>query len=440
MYRFTTALLDAAGLLVWFVLVGLWRFEDLRISNPEYYNYYLQLWILAGVSWFAVGSWAGVYRYRSGLEQRNVTAQVLQAALAQFAVLAVLVVGLKGYYYSRIFLATFFSVFYLWAWITRLLLVMYLRGQLAQGRWQRRFLLLGEHPTALELLHLLEARPELGWRCVERSNAHEPNVQAGQGFEEIVCAFPPSTSAYENWRLWAEKHGKRFRYIPDMGAHYAGGMSMETLEGIPVFAEREEPLTLWTNALLKRSFDLIVALFATLILLSWFLPFAALVIALGGGGSPFFIQERVGYGGTPFRVYKLRTLHPQTQKANFFQRQLRQLGLDELPQLLNVLAGQMSLVGPRPHTPGDDQNYGALVRAYRIRHWAKPGMTGLAQSRGLRGGGEAAAHALLEERIRADVYYIENWSVLLDIRILLETVLRTLFYPSSLHYNEKNAE
>lgn len=112
---------------------------------------------------------------------------------------------------------------------------------------------------------------------------------------------------------------------------------------------------------------------------------------------------------------------------------MRKLGIDELPQLFNVLAGQMSLIGPRPHKEGDGFNYAAKIRQYKIRHWAKPGLTGLAQTRGLRGGNAAADKGLLEARIRADIYYIENWSVLLDIRLLLETVIRTVFLPSSLH-------
>ena len=92
-----------------------------------------------------------------------------------------------------------------------------------------------------------------------------------------------------------------------------------------------------------------------------------------------------------------------------------------------------SLVGPRPHTSGDGIAYSKMVQSYRVRYWTKPGLTGLAQIRGLRGGGDSARKELLELRIRADVYYIENWSLLLDLRILIETVLRTLLAPSSLH-------
>ncbi len=165
-YRILTLTTDLLLIVGLFAAVGWWRFEDLRISNPEYYNYYLQLWVLTGVSWLVVGRWSGSFTYTAGLEQRNVTGQLLQAALAQFAILAIIVVGLKGYYYSRLFLAVFFSAFYAFAWLSRLFYVAYLRRQMAAGKWQRRFYLLGNHATADAFIALTTHRPELGWTYV----------------------------------------------------------------------------------------------------------------------------------------------------------------------------------------------------------------------------------------------------------------------------------
>jgi lipopolysaccharide/colanic/teichoic acid biosynthesis glycosyltransferase len=429
-YRLLTIITDVALILGLFALVGWWRFEDLRISNPEYYNYYLQLWVLTGVSWIAVGRWSGSFTYTAGLEQRNVTAQLLQAALAQFAILAIIVVGLKGYYYSRLFLVAFFAAFYTLAWISRLLFVNYLRRQMAAGKWQRKFYLVGEHSTSSAFLTLVEARPELGWSCAGKHKEELPK-ESGP-IEEVICAASPASNTFKSAELWAEQRGIRFRYLPDMGPDYAGQMNMSTLEGIPIFSQRKEPLLLWSNVLLKRLFDIVFALLAIVLLLSWIFPLSALLLLISGI-SPLFIQERVGLSGKPFKVVKFRTMKPSSGTSNALQRWMRKMGWDELPQLWNVLMGHMSLVGPRPHTVEDVDVYSALVKNYRIRHWAKPGMTGLAQSRGLRGGGPGADEALLKERIRADVYYIENWSLLLDIRVILETLVRTIFYPSSLH-------
>jgi len=168
-----------------------------------------------------------------------------------------------------------------------------------------------------------------------------------------------------------------------------------------------------------------------LFVLSWLLPIILLLQVLTGTIKPLFIQQREGLSGRTFSVWKFRTMNADGA-SNAFQRWMRRTGVDELPQLFNVLIGQMSLIGPRPHTPGDGADYYQKVSTYKIRYWAKPGLTGLAQTRGLRGGGAAATDELLEERIRADVYYIENWSLVLDLRILIETVVRTLFVPSTL--------
>jgi lipopolysaccharide/colanic/teichoic acid biosynthesis glycosyltransferase len=166
--------------------------------------------------------------------------------------------------------------------------------------------------------------------------------------------------------------------------------------------------------------------------LSWLFPLLGILLLFSGAGNPWFIQEREGLQGRPFKVLKFKTMNHEGQ-SNALQSWMRKTGIDEIPQLLNVLLGQMSLVGPRPHTSGDGIAYSKMVQSYRVRYWTKPGLTGLAQIRGLRGGGDSARKELLELRIRADVYYIENWSLLLDLRILIETVLRTLLAPSSLH-------
>ena len=224
----------------------------------------------------------------------------------------------------------------------------------------------------------------------------------------------------------------RFRYIPNMGLNYNGKLFMESLEGFPLFSERNDPLSKGLNKAIKRLFDIIFTIIGMVLVLSWIMPLFAIILIISGAGFPFFTQQREGLEGKKFTVLKFRTIDSKGT-SNSIQRWMRKLGIDELPQLFNVLAGQMSLIGPRPHTQGDGFNYAAEIRQYKVRQWAKPGLTGLAQTRGLRGREAGADKVLLEARIHADIYYIENWSLLLDIRLLIETVLRTVFFPSSLH-------
>jgi lipopolysaccharide/colanic/teichoic acid biosynthesis glycosyltransferase len=431
-FRLGTLVIDGVLIVCLFVAVSYWRFADLRISNPEYYNYYLQLFVLTFVSWYASGRWARTFTYSSGLEQRNVLANVLRGAIAQFAILSIIVVGLKGYYYSRLFLGTYFGLLYGTAIMYRLLFVQFLRNQMAKGRWQRTFILVGNHGTAKALIDLVKLRPDLG---LQHHGTLDIEALQNQDFpkaQELVCALAPSTNEYVVAQDYALKQGMRFRYLPDMGPNYVGQLFLESLEGFPLFSERKDPLSNGLNKVIKRLFDVTFTVLGIVLVLSWILPLFAIILVISGAGFPFFTQRREGLEGRKFTVIKFRTINSKGS-SNAIQRWMRKLGIDELPQLFNVLVGQMSLIGPRPHTEGDGFNYAAKIRQYKIRHWAKPGLTGLAQTRGLRGGEAAADQGLLEARIRADIYYIENWSLLLDMRLLLETVLRTVFLPTSLH-------
>ncbi|HCP41621.1 MAG TPA: hypothetical protein DIT65_07490, partial [Cryomorphaceae bacterium] len=430
-FRLGTLLIDGVLLLTLFVALGLWRFDDLRISNPEYYNYYLQLLVLTLVSWYGAGRWAGMFSYTSGLEQRNVLANIVRGALGQMAILAVIVVGLKGYYYSRLFLATYFSLFYTSVIIYRLIFVQFLRNQMAKGKWQRNFIIAGTHSTTEALVNLVAVRPELGWRYAGTVASKELLGHNALNAQDLICGYPPSSKEYSAAQQYALEQGMRFRFLPEMGVNYAGELFLESLEGIPLFSERKEPLSNWTNKGIKRSFDILFSLLFIVSILSWALPLFAGALVLSGAGNPFFMQSREGLEGKRFTVLKLRTLKANG-KSNPLQSWMRKVGVDELPQLINVLLGQMSLVGPRPHTQGDGILYAQKIGSYKVRHWAKPGLTGLAQTRGLRGRDSAENEQLLEARIRADIYYVEHWSFLLDLRILIETIVRTVFAPSTL--------
>ncbi|MBR0696614.1 undecaprenyl-phosphate glucose phosphotransferase [Bradyrhizobium lablabi] len=186
---------------------------------------------------------------------------------------------------------------------------------------------------------------------------------------------------------------------------------------------------------LKRCMDQIFAA-ASLVLLVPFLAVITAAIRLESPGPALFLQTRVGFNGRPFKIYKFRTMStlddgPVVVQATKKDRRithlgalLRKLSIDELPQLLNVLRGEMSLVGPRPHALAHDNEYDRLIATYAIRHKMKPGITGWAQVNGLRG--ETPEIGMMERRVENDLWYIESWSLWLDIRIMLLTVIRVL--------------
>ena len=190
----------------------------------------------------------------------------------------------------------------------------------------------------------------------------------------------------------------------------------------------------------KRVLDVILSL-AALVLLSPVFILIALAIVLDSRGPVFFRQRRTGRHGKIFSIYKFRTMHVLEDGDDIVQatrndrrttavgRFLRRFSLDEFPQLLNVLKGEMSLVGPRPHAVAHDEYYLQMVPTYRFRFYAKPGITGLAQIRGFRGEVRDIAH--MEERIACDLEYIQNWSLADDIVILIKTVISLPFHRTA---------
>jgi len=186
---------------------------------------------------------------------------------------------------------------------------------------------------------------------------------------------------------------------------------------------------------LKQAIDRILAA-TSLALLAPFLAVITAAIRLESSGPAFFLQTRVGFNGRPFKIYKFRTMStlddgPVIVQATKNDRRithlgalLRKLSIDELPQLLNVLRGDMSLVGPRPHALAHDNEYDRLIATYAMRHKMKPGITGWAQVNGFRG--ETPELGMMKRRVESDLWYIESWSPWLDIRIMLLTVIRVL--------------
>ena len=185
----------------------------------------------------------------------------------------------------------------------------------------------------------------------------------------------------------------------------------------------------------KRAFDMVFATLVTLLLLSWLVPFIALLIKLESKGPVFFKQLRTGKDGSPFYCLKFRSMHT-SKDADFKQASkgdsritrigafLRKTSIDELPQFINVLKGEMSVVGPRPHMLRHTEDYSKTIHNFMDRHTVMPGITGLAQVAGHRG--ETKEVEAMVKRVNADIHYVRNWSFLLDMKIVLLTVIKAL--------------
>jgi Undecaprenyl-phosphate glucose phosphotransferase len=253
--------------------------------------------------------------------------------------------------------------------------------------------------------------------------------------DEIVLAIPwAATDLIERAEAALQVLPIPVKLVPDACiARYFGRPLFEFGPTKAVEIQRA-PLTAVQRAL-KQSLDVFLAL-AGLFLLLPSLIVVAVAIRLESPGPAFFLQSRIGFNGRPFRIFKFRTMStlddgPAVKQARRgdprvtpLGRLLRALSIDEIPQLLNVLRGEMSLIGPRPHALAHDDQYGELIATYAIRRKMKPGLTGWAQVNGCRG--ETPDVGAMQRRVERDLWYIEYWSLWLDIRILLMTIVQLL--------------
>ncbi len=259
--------------------------------------------------------------------------------------------------------------------------------------------------------------------------------------QEIYSTILPATNEIlQELVNEAEKLSIRVKFIPDFNLLFRRKVNLTLEHSIPVISFRQEPLELMSNRLIKRLFDLIFSLVVCVLLLSWLIPIISIIIKLSSKGPIFFVQKRSGRNGEEFNCFKFRTM-----KVNSFSNEqptikydsritnvgrfLRKTNLDELPQFLNVLIGDMSVVGPRPHMIKQTEEYRKLISKYMVRHFLKPGITGWAQVNGYRG---EIDKEKMESRVEYDIEYIENWNFWSDIKIILKTIFLTI-------YGDKNA-
>lgn len=248
---------------------------------------------------------------------------------------------------------------------------------------------------------------------------------------EIYGYFPKEQHDTINMMSkFCDNHLIRFYYIPAINV-FKGNMAITFMEGIPVIARREEPLRKDSNKLAKRIFDIIFSSFVLLLIFPWIFIFVSVMIKIQSPGSIFFLQERTGLDGKIFKCIKFRSMKVNNDADEIqatkndprkfpFGDFMRKTNIDELPQFINVFLGDMSVVGPRPHMLKHTAEYSKLINHFMVRHFAKPGITGLAQVSGFRG--ETRYIDQMEGRVKKDIEYIENWTFLLDLKIIVKTV------------------
>ena len=321
----------------------------------------------------------------------------------------------------------------------------------AKGVGDDRVLLIGAGEIGQMLLHKILLQPKLGYQIVgvidvgrgQRGAlptavpvlgalADVPWVIDKYGVDEVIIGLPESShQELVNIISLCEREKVGIRVFPDVFQFMASEVTIGDLGGLPLLTIRDVALQGW-KLVVKRGVDIFLS-GAGLTLLSPFMLLAALLVKLDSPGPVFYTQERMGLDAIPFKILKFRSMRidaeeqgpgwttpddPRKTKLGAF---LRRFNIDELPQLVNVLVGDMSLVGPRPERPVYVEQFRQIIPRYMDRHREKAGITGWAQVNGLRG------DTSIVERTKYDLWYIENWSIGLDITILIRTVLQTIF-------------
>ena len=301
----------------------------------------------------------------------------------------------------------------------------------------RNIMFLSSDSSTELLKNILRERKDYGFKIFEYPTKDQFDVKKLVEFwkEKSIHTLYLSSSGFANedeiYKL-AENHKVRISLVPSIAKNNFFRYDLGYIEMQPVLLRAKFPLDYLTNFTLKRTFDILFSLIVLVFICSWLFPLLMLLIKIDSKGPVFFLQKRYGYHDKVFNCLKFRTMCVndectiETTKENDKRitrigKILRKMSLDEMPQFINVLKGEMSVVGPRPHMLLVDDFYKLKIGRYSVRSLVKPGITGLAQVNGLRGD-VGNMDLNMQKRILADAFYVKNWSLSLDFIIILKTI------------------
>lgn len=336
--------------------------------------------------------------------------------------------------------------------IMRLVERMLVKRNRMEGRNTRMVTFVGDDPELLTIYERLVNNPTLGYRLggyygdnknwkfnrlgsidyfIENLQ-HPENLTFGD--EIYVCLSRRDAEKVRLISTYCDRHLIKFYYVPMSVENFGVRLRRELIDDVEVFTTYGSPLSSKGNQFVKRVFDIVLGSVFLLFTLP-LLPIVAIIIKIQSPGPIFFKQLRTGLDGKYFEMIKFRSMHPNDDADRVqatkddprkfpFGNFMRKSNIDELPQFWNVLRGEMSIVGPRPHMLAHTEMYSKMIDKFMVRHYVKPGVTGWAQVTGFRG----ETHELwqMEGRVKQDIWYMENWSIWLDIRIIWMTI-KSLF-------------
>lgn len=419
---------------------------------PEYFHTATKITVVAANFAMAIGQ----YFFKTKIHYRKisfeeVSARVTKLVLTHVAAMVILLSFLSDKPTDFKFAFVYGASVYVILMFARFFERKLLKHVRQLGRNTRSVIMIGNDPALISLYDNMIGDPTTGYRVkgyysdkiipnspqslkhlgdintlhYNMENNHDPSI------DDAFC----SLSHDENDEIarimkFCDANLVRFYYIPRMFGNYRLSLKPEMMGDTLTYTNHLEPLSITTNKLTKRLFDVTVSIISCICMIP-IIPIIAIIIKIQSPGPIFFKQERTGFAGKTFFCYKFRSMHvnkdadleqaTENDPRKFaFGNFMRKTNIDELPQFWNVLRGNMSIVGPRPHMLHHTEIYSELIDKYMVRHFCKPGITGWAQVTGFRG--ETKELWQMEERVEKDIWYIEHWTFMLDIKIIYKTI------------------
>lgn len=427
------------------------RLLDLVIINffaayfsgiPVFQDFYA---FFISCAWFIIAANLGfyeVYRYTKVIA-------ILNCTLKQAVVFLVCCFALAYFYPDRYSLYsilefTFLSVILIL--VFKLFIYFFLKKyRLIFGGNFRRVVLVGKNKSILPLKHFFDENPDYGYKLIkvfEFDLNKSELLQECFSFvlehkiDELYCSqVDLSYKQIEEFVFFADNNLKTLKFIPDQKQLLALNTTFEYYDYIPIISQRTISLDESLHYNIKRAFDIVFSTVIIVCILSWLIPVLAIIIRMDSKGPLFFMQKRNGLNNKEFNCFKFRSMEineladieqvsKNDSRITKVGKFIRKTSIDELPQFFNVLLGDMSVVGPRPHMVSHTNMYAERIDKFMVRHFIKPGITGLAQTKGFRG--EIETDKDIINRVRYDIFYIEKWSLLLDLKIIFNTIYNTL--------------
>lgn len=413
-------------------------FDELKID----FKYYL---LFQTISWLGIAlivKYYQVFRFTTPVE-------IISKLIKQFSIFLLVVIAYFPFSKTSIFsgsaIAVFIAISFSIIVTFKYFLFYYLKKyRITTGSNFRNAVIIGYTPESLKLKDVFENRKDYGYRFFGFFSDKKQNPEIKGRIEdlkdftvlnkidEIYCSLNEiSNEKLKELVEFADDNNKTIKFIPDSKEIYSKNLKVDYYELFPVLSLQKTQLHDPTVILFKRAFDIVFSLFIIIFILIWLIPIIAILIKLESKGPVFFKQGRPGLDEKEFFCFKFRSmkLNQKTEqeasrndpRVTKIGRFMRKTSIDELPQFFNVLLGDMSVVGPRPHLWSQNKDYATSIKKYMVRHYVKPGITGLAQVKGFRG--EIETDEDMINRIKYDVFYIENWSIIMDLKIILQTVI-----------------